>query len=77
MTTEIDPHEEGRARFGDNYCRVCAFGGRVREGEARYSMGIYAMTGCDDCWRASGYKDVGPEAFDPLDAGERLDPDDP
>jgi len=44
--------------------------------EERYSMGIYAGRYCSEkCWKKSGYRDVGPEEFDPDYAGERLDDD--
>ena len=42
--------------------------------EERYSFGIYAGRYCSDkCWKESGYRDEGPEGFDPDYAGERLD----
>jgi hypothetical protein len=42
-----------------------------------YSMGIYAGRYCSDaCWRKSGYRDVGPEEFDPTYAGEVLEEED-
>lgn len=43
--------------------------------EERTSMGIYAGRMCDHAWARSGYRDVGPEAFDPDYAGERYDAD--
>jgi hypothetical protein len=44
--------------------------------ETRYSMGIYAGRYCDIGWKNSGYRDVGPEEFDPSYAGESLEPED-
>lgn len=41
--------------------------------QRRYSLGIYAGRYCDECWKQSGYRDEGPEGFDPLDAGEAYD----
>lgn len=47
-------------------------------GEPRYSFGCYAGRYCDKHWRDSGYRDaIDPsETFDPMDAGERIEPDD-
>jgi len=78
MTEKIeDVHDKARDQFGRYYCRLCADAGKVEGGHERYSMGIFAMTACDAHWEGSGFRDVGADAFDPLDAGERLDPDDP
>jgi len=38
--------------------------------EERYSLGLYAGRYCDPCWKESGYRDEGPEGFDPTYAGE-------
>jgi hypothetical protein len=43
--------------------------------EDRYSMGVYAGRFCDEGWKLSGYRDVGPEEFDPAYAGERMEND--
>lgn len=43
--------------------------------EERYSFGIYAGKMCDAAWKRSGYRDDGPEGFDPDYAGERLEAD--
>jgi len=51
---------------------VCDCG---REASERYSLGIFAGLYCDECWRSSGYRDIGPEGFDPLDAGEEYEPE--
>ena len=47
-------------------------------GHTRYSFGIYAGRYCDDCWPKSGYRDATDHdaKFDPLDAGEVLEPED-
>jgi len=45
-----------------------------KEGQERYSLGIYAGIYCDKCWKKSGYRKEGPEGFDPAYAGERYDP---
>ncbi len=74
--------------IGDGYyvsergvCHHCieqqeAAGKPYRENEQRYSFGIYAGRYCDECWPKSGYRDAtDPTArFDPLDAGEVLEP---
>lgn len=51
----------------------------LTSGEPRYSFGVYAGRYCDRHWAESGYRDVDdPGAvFDPADAGERMEPDDP
>lgn len=48
------------------------------EAEERFSFGVYAGKYCDRCWSQSGYRDVEDEdtKFDPLDAGEVLEPED-
>lgn len=51
-------------------CTRCLSSGIEAHGTARYSLGIYAGRYCDDCWVSSGYRDEGPEGFDPMDAGE-------
>lgn len=43
--------------------------------EEQYSLGLYAGRYHDgECWKASGYRDEGPEGFDPMDAGESYEP---
>ena len=42
----------------------------------RYSFGIYAGRYCNPCWKKSGYRDEPASAFDPMDAGETLEPED-
>jgi len=46
-----------------------------KEGRDRYSLGLYAGHFCDRCWEKSGFRQEGPEGFDPLDAGESFDED--
>jgi hypothetical protein len=60
-------------------CRCADRGIDKSEGFERYSFGVYAGRYCDPCWASSGYRDVDdPTArFDPADAGERMEPDDP
>lgn len=43
-----------------------------KEGDVRYSFGIYAGIWCDECWPKSGYRDAeNPDAqWSPMDAGE-------
>ena len=53
-----------------------AVGQLPKEAEERYSFGIYAGKYCDTCWKKSGYKDEGPEGFDPAYAGECLEAED-
>jgi hypothetical protein len=43
--------------------------------EERYSLGIYAGKYCDEGWKKSGYRDEGPEGFDPSYAGECYEDD--
>lgn len=72
----------GRCKCGGRYMRyeevsveripVCNCGREARE---RYSLGVYAGLFCDECWRHAGYRDEGPEGFDPLDAGEAYEPE--
>lgn len=38
--------------------------------DERFSLGIYAGKMCDNAWKRSGFRDEGPESFDPSDAGE-------
>lgn len=52
-------------------CRCSAKGA-----EERYSLGIYAGRYCAACWLESGYRQEGPQGFDPLDAGEHYGEDD-
>lgn len=54
-------------------CRGCG----SDEGEDRYSLGIYYSRLCDACWAKCGVRKDGPEAFDPLDAGESYESEDP
>lgn len=46
---------------------VCSCG---EPGKERYSLGIYAGTFCDQCWKESGFRDEDFAAFNPMDAGE-------
>ncbi len=66
-------HEVGSDLFGRYYCRRCADEGNVVLGYTRHSLGIYAGTYCDEHWLESGYRDEGPEGFDPDFAGERYE----
>ena len=57
---------------------ICGTCGKESEEymEERYSLGIYAGRYCSDkCWKNSGYRDEGPEGFDPTFAGERYEED--
>jgi hypothetical protein len=58
-------------------CHKCADEGRGEKvpAQERYSMGIYAGMYCDDDWKKDGRNHDRP--FDPADAGERMDPEDP
>lgn len=50
-------------------CRTC--GKEEEYMEEYFSLGITAGHYCsEECWQASGYRDEGPEGFDPADAGE-------
>lgn len=51
--------------------------GHYRFAEPRNSFGCYAGRYCDECWKHSGFRDAtDPDAvFDPMDAGESLEPD--
>ncbi len=46
--------------------------------DTRHSFGIYAGKYCDKCWKESGYRDATDQTarFDPMDAGEALEPED-
>ncbi len=61
------------AMFRDYYCRQCGSRDSVEE---RFSLGVYYALLCDRCWAASTVRKEGPEGFDPLDAGESLEPED-
>ncbi len=52
-------------------CSRCQRKGAVE----RYSLGVYAGRWCNECWRASGYRDAPASAFSEADAGERMDPE--
>jgi len=54
-----------RCKSGNGECR--------KDGEERFSMGIYAGRYCDKHWKESGYRDVPASAFDPAYAGETLE----
>lgn len=57
-------------------CRACLEEGKVRFADERYSFTCYAGKYCDEHWLTSGFRDAcDPSAeFDPLDAGESLEP---
>ena len=64
------------------FCPTCKKEKLEHEMVEQYSFGIYAGRYCDSeddhCWRNSGYRDAtDPNArFDPMDAGEVLEPED-
>ena len=67
--------EEGRCHH-KYHCAVCGDGDRYMA--EYYSFGVYAGRYCSDqCWKNSGYVDADdPDSdFDPMDAGESMDPD--
>lgn len=66
--------EEIRAIHGKFFCRKCASEGRAQSGHERYSMGVYAGTYCDGHWEKDGRNHN--RRFDPMDAGETLEPED-
>ena len=66
---------ELRAEYGRYFCHSCADKGIARPADERLSMGVYAGMYCDTCWRLDGRNHC--RRFDPTDAGERMDPDDP
>ena len=70
-----EQEDRARGQFGRYYCRTCAAAGKVTPAEERFSMGVYAGMYCDTHWATSGY--VKDKSFDPSDAGERLEEDDP
>lgn len=55
----------------DFTCRTCY----EKQGEERFSLGLYAGIYCDECWDKSGFREEGREGFDPMDAGEQYDPE--
>jgi hypothetical protein len=62
------PYEEWR-------CSGCGLTNAERDDvDERYSLGLYAGRYHDDCWKRSGFRDEGPEGFDPADAGESYEP---
>ena len=54
-------------------CVACGDDGAIE----RFSLGAYYSRLCDRCWNLAPVRKEGPEAFDPMDAGESLDPDGP
>jgi len=42
----------------------------TKDGQSRYSLGIFAGRYCDEHWKTSCYRDEPASAFDPADAGE-------
>jgi hypothetical protein len=68
MTTE-----EAWEKFGRWFCRRCADNGLGAAGEERFSMGVYAGVYCDPCWAADGRNHD--RKFDPMDAGEHMEPE--
>lgn len=54
-------------------CSGCGKDWDQADVEERFSFGIYAGKWCTPCWKTSGYRDEGPEGFDPGDAGESYD----
>lgn len=42
----------------------------------QFSLGIFAGYWHDECFKESGYRQEGPEGFDPMDAGEHYEPED-
>jgi len=53
-------------------CVACGDDGAIE----RFSLGAYYSRLCDPCWEKAPVRHEGPEAFDPMDAGESLDADD-
>ena len=70
--SDKDAHERARAEHGRFYCRACADRDVVADASERHSMGFYAGMYCDPCWSVDG-RNHG-RRFDPLDAGERMEP---
>ena len=52
-------------------CVRCGQDGAVE----RTSLGAYYSRLCDPCWDVATVRKDGPEGFDPLDAGESLEPE--
>lgn len=66
------PHEH-RSELRETTCSRC--NQQSDDVEMRYSLGLPAGRMCDVCWLSSGYRDEGPEGFDPSDAGESYESD--
>ncbi len=58
--------------FPPTTCVQCDAEGAI----ARYSLGVYYSRLCDRCWAKCRVRKEGPEGFDPMDAGESLEPED-
>src|ERR1700687_2791639 len=77
-------YSDGTAWFEErNVCRHCQEqheldGTPFAWADERHSFGVYAGRYCDKCWVMSGYRDAtDPDArFDPMDAGEVMEPED-
>jgi len=76
-----EEYSDGETWFDEKYlCRACATQCDIDNkpyqfADERYSLGIYAMKACDDCWGKAGYRKEGVEGFDPSYAGESYDSD--
>ena len=67
--------DEAQAKHGRYFCRRCADKMIAKPADERFSMSVYAGMLCDPCWADDGRNHD--RAFDPMDAGERMDPEDP
>ena len=61
--------------FRRAYYTECSRDGCGKDGEERYSLGIYAGRYCDEHWKTSGYRKEGRSGFDQADAGEQYEAD--
>lgn len=66
-------HDKAREDHGRYYCRRCIDRCIIVSADERYSMGVYAGMLCDPCWELDGKNHD--RKFDPMDAGEEMDPE--
>ena len=77
-----DPSEQDEDERASEPVARCGTCGKERpmwDMEEYYSFGLPAGRYCNDrCWKGSGYRDAtDPDArFDPMDAGEVMEPED-
>lgn len=75
----MEAYERAQKDHGRYFCRRCIDQGPdgvsvIVAAEERFSMGVFAGTLCDECWKNDSRNHD--RDFDPMDAGEAYEPDD-